>query len=225
MSRRPLILLLALAALVSGCGSSSSSSSSASSKSSTSATSTPTGATTTSTPQQLSFESVPIEQGPAIAPASTTQTGPVDGIMCGPTEQLAYHIHAHLAVYVGGQPRSLPGGIGIPGSQVQQSSQGPVAVGGQCIYWLHTHAPDGVIHIESPTRRIYTLGEFFDEWHQPLSATQIGTVHGTSTWLVDGKPWTKNPRAIPLLPHAVIQANVGQPPAPFKSVDWSQTGL
>jgi hypothetical protein len=227
MSKRPLILVLALAALVAGCGSSSSSSSSASSKPPTSSTSTPTstGASTTSTTQQLSFENVPIEQGPPIAPAITTKTGPVDGIMCGPTEQLAYHIHAHQAVYVGGQSRSLPGGIGIPGSQVVRTSQGPVAEGGQCIYWLHTHAPDGVIHIESPTRRIYTLGEFFDEWHQPLSPTQIGTIHGTSTWIVDGKPWTKNPRSIPLLPHTVIQANVGQPPASFMSVDWSQTGL
>ena len=173
----------------------------------------------------MGFEGVPIEQGADLAPASTTQTGVVDGIQCGSTEQLAYHIHAHLAVYVNGSLRALPGGIGIPGSQVVPTAQGPVATGGQCIYWLHTHAPDGVIHVESPTKRVYTLGNFFDEWHQPLSATQVGGSHGKVTALVNGKPWTKDPRSIPLDPHAVIQLSVGSPPVPFMSVDWTKTQL
>jgi hypothetical protein len=168
---------------------------------------------------------VAIEQGPLLAPASTTQTGTVHGISCGPTEQLAYHIHAHLQVYVNGSPRTLPGGIGIPGSQVVPTGQGPVAAGGQCIYWLHTHAPDGVIHIESPTKRIYTLGDFFAEWHQPLSAGQVAGASGKVTAVVNGKPWTKSPAAIPLDPHAVIQLSVGSPTAPFKTIDWSQTQL
>ena len=173
----------------------------------------------------MSFEGVPIETGAEVGSASTTQTGSVHGITCGPTEQLAYHIHAHLLVYADGSPRALPGGIGIPGSQVQQSSQGPVAAGGQCIYWLHTHAPDGVIHIESPTQRIYTLGEFFDEWHQPLSATQVADAHGAVTALVNGKPWKGSIRSIPLEPHAVVQLAVGKPVAPFQGVSWTGTGL
>ena len=37
-------------------------------------------------------------------------------------------------------------------------------VGGSCFAWLHTHAADGVVHIESPTKRTYTLGNFFDVW-------------------------------------------------------------
>jgi hypothetical protein len=173
----------------------------------------------------IGFENVPIEQGQPIAP-NTTQTGIVDGLIkCGATEQLVYHIHAHLAVYVNGRPRALTGGIGIPGSQVQNSSEGPVAVGGQCIYWLHTHAPDGIIHIESPFERVYTLGQFFDEWHQPLSATQIGTIKGKARWIVNGKAWTKSPRNIPLLPHATIQADVGQPAVPYKPINWSVTQL
>ena len=28
--------------------------------------------------------------------------------------------------------------------------------------WLHTHAADGIVHIESPVDRTYTLGNFFD---------------------------------------------------------------
>jgi hypothetical protein len=173
----------------------------------------------------MGFEGVPIQQGQEIAPASTTQTGTVDGIKCGSSEQLAYHIHAHLSVFANGQPRPVPGGIGIPGSQVENTAQGPVAAGGQCIYWLHTHAPDGVIHVESPTKRIYTLGDLFDIWHQPLSSNVVGTAHGPVVATVDGKAWTKSPRAIPLDPHDVIQLSVGQPVAPFQSVDWSQTQL
>jgi hypothetical protein len=213
-------LLVGCALLLAACGGGSSSSSSSA------AAATQTAATqTTATATATGFEGVPIEAGAALAPASTTQTGKVDGITCGPTEQLAYHIHAHLSVFVNGTPRSLPGGVGIPGSAVEQSSQGPVAVGGQCIYWLHTHAPDGVIHVESPTQRIYTLGDFFDEWHQPLSASQVAGAMGKVTALVNGKPWTKDPRAIPLIPHAVIQLDVGSPEVPFRSMSWAATQL
>jgi hypothetical protein len=173
----------------------------------------------------MGFEGVPIESGPDLAPASSTQTDTVHGIKCGPTEQLAYHIHAHLLVYVDGAARALPGGIGIPGSQVQNSAEGPVALGGQCIYWLHTHAPDGVIHIESPTQRIYTLGDFFDEWHQPLSSTRVAGDFGPVTALVDGKRWSGSVRAIPLDPHAVIQLAVGKPVPAFQPVSWAGTQL
>jgi hypothetical protein len=220
-TRTGILVLAATGALfVAGCGSSSSKSSAASS-----ATSSASGSATTSSAGQIGFEGVAIEPGQDLAPASTTQTGTVDGIQCGSTEQLAYHIHAHLQVYVNGQARSLPGGIGIPGSQVTSTAQGPVAQGGQCIYWLHTHAPDGIIHIESPTQRVYTLGDFFDEWHQPLSATRVATASGKVTAFVNGKPWTKNPRDIPLDPHAVIQLSVGTPVVAFKTQSWAGTQL
>jgi hypothetical protein len=226
MARRVLILGSALVALVlAGCGSSSSSSggSSSSSSGTASGASTTSSSGSTSSATQIGFEGVAIEGGPDLASPGTTGTNTVDGIQCGSQEQLAYHIHAHLAVYVNGSLRALPGGIGIPGSEVVQSNQGPVAQGGQCIYWLHTHAPDGVIHIESPTKRIYTLGNLFDEWHQPLSSTQVATAKGKVTVLVNGKPWTKDPRSVPLDPHAVIQLDVGSPSVPFKSLSW--TGL
>ena len=223
------IVVLAMligALLLAGCGSSNSSSSTtqSSSASGSSNTTSSSSSGSSNTQAQLGFEGIPIQTGAAVAPASTTQTGTVNGIQCGSKEQLAYHIHAHLTVFDNGQARSIPGGIGIPGSQVVQTTEGPVASGGQCIYWLHTHAPDGVIHVESPTQRIYTLGDFFDEWHQPLSANQVGDVKGKVSAIVDGKPWTKSIRAIPLDPHQVIQLNVGSP-VPFETVNWSGTGL
>jgi hypothetical protein len=227
---RTIVLSMLIGALlIAGCGSSNSSSSttqssSGSSGSNSSNTTSSSSSSSSGSQGQLGFEGIPIQNGAAVAPASTTQTGTVNGIQCGSKEELAYHIHAHLAVFDNGQARSVPGGIGIPGSQVVQTTEGPVASGGQCIYWLHTHAPDGVIHIESPTQRIYSLGDFFDEWHQPLSATQVGDVKGKVSAIVNGKPWTKSIRAIPLNPHQVIQLNVGSP-VPFETVDWSGTGL
>jgi len=171
-------------------------------------------------------ERIPLEPGPALAPASTTTPGsPVDGIRCAPVEQLAYHIHSHLQVYVDGVPRSLPGAIGLLGPVAQQTPVGPFYGAQHCYYWLHTHASDGVIHIESPTARIYTLGNFFDEWRQPLGPRQVAGATGRVTAFVNGRRWSRSPREIPLLPHAAIQLDVGSPIVPFVSVSWAHTVL
>jgi hypothetical protein len=219
-----LVCAIALAA----CGSNSSSSSgTGTSSSSAAATTTPSSSSQTATTSQpaVGFEGVPLQTGPALAPASTTGTAKVDGITCGSSEQLAYHIHTHLAVFRNGQAYTLPAGVGIPGSQAESTNQGPIANGGSCIYWLHTHTTDGIIHIESPTKRIYTLGDFFDVWRQPLSHNQVGSLHGAISAFVNGKPWKKAPRDIPLLPHADIQLEIGQPTPPIVTVNWSQTQL
>jgi hypothetical protein len=228
-SRLSLISLALLgAAVLAACGGSSTgSSSSAAASSSSTGTAAGTGTATSSSGSapQIGFEAVPLEHGPQLAPAGTTGTAPVDGISCAPLEQLAYHIHAHLAVFDDGTLYQLPAGVGIPGSQPEQTQYGPVAAGGKCYYWLHTHTTDGVIHIESPTKRIYPLGDFFDEWHQPLDSTQVGNLHGAITAFVNGKRWTKSPRDIPLLPHEDIQFDIGQPVPPLVTINWSRTQL
>ena len=234
--------LLACAALAGGCGSSSPTSSAPASSTSSAAgtgqgaagtgqgaAGTGQGAAGTSSAAgaspQTGFEGVPLEQGPQLAPADTTQSGKVDGISCAPTEQLVYHIHQHLAVFDDGTLYQLPAGVGIPGSQAEQTDEGPIAAGGKCLYWLHTHTTDGVIHVESPTKRIYTLGNFFDVWHQPLSSDRVASLHGAVTSFVNGRPWKKSPRDIPLLPHEDIQLEIGQPAPPLMTIDWSKTQL
>ncbi|MGH2889655.1 MAG: hypothetical protein ACRDNJ_08500, partial [Solirubrobacteraceae bacterium] len=72
---------------------------------------------------------------------------------------------------------------------------------------------------------IYTLGDFFDIWRQPLSSTRIASLHGAVTALVNGKPWHRSPRDIPLLPHVDIQLEIGQPAPPVVKVGWSKTQL
>jgi hypothetical protein len=225
-ARRVCTLLCLLAAgVLAGCGSSKTSTTTSTSAPAT--TSATTAATSTAAAsQQPGPEGIALETGPELAPASSTNPGAtVDGIQCAPLEQLAYHIHSHLQVYVDGQSRALPGAIGINGPVAQQTPEGPFYGASQCIYWLHTHTNDGVIHVESPTKRVYTLGDFFDEWRQPLSQTQVAGAQGKVTAFVDGKPWTKDPREIPLVPHAAIQLNVGSPSVPPMAVSWTGTNL
>ena len=172
-------------------------------------------------PGQASFEGVPIPAAPALASTATRTSGQrVDGISCDNHEQLLYHIHAHLTIFANGSPRQVPAGIGIPGSQTQNTPQGPEAVGGTCIYWLHTHAPDGIIHIESPIHRTYTLGDFFDEWGQPLGPGQVGPATGHVTALYNGQVYQGNPRDIPLTKHAQIQLEVGSPLVGPEKITW-----
>lgn len=163
-------------------------------------------------PGSNGFEGVPIPNGPALAGLSSAATGsPVNGIRCQTSEQLVFHIHAHLTIFVNGTPRQVAAGVGIPGSQPQQTPQGVVAQGGTCLYWLHTHAPDGIVHVESPVRRTFTLGDFFDLWGQPLGPSQVGPVKGHVVAIYDGKVYDGDPRNIPLHGHAQIQLEVGKP--------------
>ena len=157
-------------------------------------------------------ESVPIPAAAALAGTSAGATGStVDGIGCNTTEQTVFHIHAHLTIFVNGSPRQVAAGIGIPGARSQSGPGGTFITGGTCLYWLHTHAADGIIHIESPVHRTYTLGQVFDEWGQPLGPGQVGPARGHVTALYNGQVYQGNPRDIPLTAHAQVQLEVGTP--------------
>ncbi len=165
-------------------------------------------------PAHLGPELVPIPVGPPLAqPASrATLTKSIDGIKCQPQENVLFHIHAHLTVFVDGKARLIPYGIGIgPPLRGQNTKAGAFVSQGTCFSWLHTHVADGIIHIESPVQKTYTLGEFFDIWGQPLSANQVGPARGKVTAIVNGSVYTGDPRQIPLRKHAQIQLEVGTP--------------
>jgi hypothetical protein len=160
----------------------------------------------------LGPEGVPVPVGAALVGTATATTGQtVDGIGCSAGEQTLFHIHAHLTIFVNGSARQVPAAIGIPGAQATSTPQGQFIQNGTCFYWLHTHAADGIIHIESPVHRIYTLGDFFDEWGQPLGPDQVGPASGHVVAIYNGHVYTGNPRDIPLNAHAQIQLEVGTP--------------
>jgi hypothetical protein len=156
------------------------------------------------------------DTNPALLVSQAGQTGAaVDDIPSSAAEQTQFHIHTHLQIYVNGAQKLIPYGVGIVAPyQLTHSQNGPFVNGGKAFYWLHTHDETGVIHIESPVRRGFTLGNFFDIWGQPLSPDQVGPAHGTVTAFINGQPVSGNPRGIELYPHAVIQLNVGTPTVP-----------
>ncbi|HZO94276.1 MAG TPA: hypothetical protein VFB22_10975 [Candidatus Baltobacteraceae bacterium] len=143
----------------------------------------------------------------ATAAIPTGQT--IDGIRCDQMEGSVLHIHQHLAVLDHGKPVGVPEDVGRP------------LIAG-CFYWLHTHTPDGIIHVESPSFRTFTLGNFFDIWGQPLSRTDVAGAkprkgEHVQVW-VDGSRYTGDPRKIELTQHLDVTIEVGPPytkPAPF----------
>jgi hypothetical protein len=132
----------------------------------------------------------------------------IDGIQCNNVEQLVSHIHAHLDIFINGQPYTIPSQIGITD---------------KCFYWLHTHDESGVIHIESPVAKDYTIGQFFNIWNKKFSNTQIldNIVNGKNTLnvYVNGNKVNAavNYRDIKLKAHDEIAVVYGKPPSTIPS--------
>lgn len=144
---------------------------------------------------------------PTATPLSTPEsasvtTRPIDGIPCNQSEQLTYHVHAHLTILDRGRQVPVPQYIGI---NLLRS----------CYYWLHTHDAFGVIHIEAPHKVSPTLGQFFDIWQQPLSRTQVASAPVASREsmrvYINTSLYRGDPRAIRLTPHESITIEVGPP--------------
>jgi hypothetical protein len=160
-------------------------------------------------------ELVPVPNAPRLAsPVSKVRPGKtIDGIKCEFNPRLVFHVHAHLTVFVSGKPRRVPAGIGFwPPLGPQNYRHGQFGVTpDNCWASLSTRYDDGLIHVESPVKRSFVLGELFDLWGQPLGRNAVGPASGPVTAIVNGKVWTADPRRIPLAAHAQIQLEVGRP--------------
>jgi hypothetical protein len=136
---------------------------------------------------------------------------PVDRIYCDALEQTAYHIHAHLTIYINGKQVAIPQGIGIASDQ-------------SCFYWLHTHTNDGVVHIEFPKQGNPTLANFLDIWGQSFNSSGFhNELASTAGWTVyvDGKQVNSNFNQLVLQPHMVITIAYNSPNiTPDTSFNW-----
>jgi hypothetical protein len=134
----------------------------------------------------------------------------IDGIQCNAAEQLVF-------IYINSQPYTVPSQVGI--------------VPGKCIYWLHTHDDSGIIHIESPVTRNFTLGQFFDIWKQKFSNVQIfdniaNATNAMSVYVNGNKiNGDTNYRNINLNEHDQIAIVFGRPPSTIPSTYNFQKGL
>jgi hypothetical protein len=137
----------------------------------------------------------PANNGPSLRPRLRAI-----GMPALSAEGTKLHIHQHLDVVVRGMGRPVAAGIGIDRR-------------GRFIAPLHTHDYSGILHVESPTVRRFTLGEFFDVWGLRFSSKCLGAYceHGKErVWVyVNGELQLRNPRQISLRQHQEIVVAYG----------------
>ena len=108
----------------------------------------------------------------------------IDGIECVRAEQFAFHIHTKFNITIDNKSYPVPAGIGI--------------IPDNCIYWLHTHDNSGIVHIESPIKKAFTLGQFLHIWNRFNSSDTViqnitnNSVDGTVVVNINGTQINNN---------------------------------
>src|SRR5215218_6706603 len=93
-------------------------------------------------------------------------------------------IPTQFNITINNQSYPIPAGIGI--------------VPNNCIYWMHTHDDSGLIHIESPVKKEFTLGQFLDIWNRFNSSDTVvqnitnDNVNGTLLVYIKGTQMNNN---------------------------------
>lgn len=133
----------------------------------------------------------------------------ISGVECHRAEQNNYHVHSHIDIFVDGQKKEVPTNIGILTSP-------------SCFFWLHTHSSDGIIHVEAPQTREFTLGQFLDIWNQTRDSNGLfSSVSGKNvTAYVNGDQFQENYRDIQLESRKQIVIAYGEPPTKIPEYDF-----
>jgi hypothetical protein len=153
------------------------------------------------------------------------------GLVPERAEFLQYHVHAHLDVFVNGEPVRVPAGIGInihdPAVKRAMLKDGTFAYGSidppckkPCISPLHTHDDSGILHTESKTPTPNHLGQFFTEWAVKLDRRCVGgycAPQAAIAIFVNGEQHSGDPRQIELSDLKEIAIVIGSPPSSIPS--------
>jgi hypothetical protein len=147
---------------------------------------------------------------------SAKGAGGAVAVGCDAARQTAVHYHAHLDLFQEGRRVPVPAQVGITA---------------RCVYWLHTEQPAGILHIAAPASartRLFTLGDFFTIWGQPLSGGQVASMyagpgHQLKVWQ-DGRPYTGALQGLVLRPHTQVIIQVGPPFVSPPAYDWRSPG-
>jgi len=145
-----------------------------------------------------------------------TDGSPIGRFTCvvNPPQELAFR--AHLSIIVNNEPQKVPLYLGA-------SPRPPT----HCFFAIHTHDSSGRIHVTPAAPGIFTLGELFQIWGQPLSNTNVAgfaglpvevyvTDNGT-TVKVEDTEWA----SIELRPHREITIGLGTPLTEIPNFIWS----
>jgi hypothetical protein len=150
------------------------------------------------------------------APADASAHVKAAGLPMLGQEGQVLHVHSHLDVFVDGKAVTVPAEVGIDETAQQISP-------------LHTHDTSGVVHIESPVRRDFTLGEFMTEWNVPISKDALGPLKtGGGKELnvyVNGKKHAGDPAVLKLAAHeeiAVVYGASGDKAPVPSSYNWPE---
>ena len=159
---------------------------------------------------------------PSFSAANNTTTTPVaaNAVPCDLLEHTQVHYHAALQILDAGNQVAIPTALGRTSA---------------CYYWLHMHTGEpGIIHIEAPDDRTFTLSDFFDVWsawsgeRQPIDSTHVSDIAvGSGQKLIiyvdtgaGAHVYSGDPGRIILKEHEVITLEVGppavNPPPAFK---------
>ncbi len=117
------------------------------------------------------------------------------GLDLGPMG-MADHYHPHLQIILDGSEVQVPANIGVDPATGAMSA-------------LHTHEPDGTIHIEADRAgEVFTLGQLFIQWGVKLTTTQIGGVQARErqkvTLTSNGTPVAGDPMNLRLEPEQKV---------------------
>jgi hypothetical protein len=126
-------------------------------------------------------------------------------------QDLAMHVHSHLTITVDGEAVTVPGDVGHDAATKFAAP-------------IHTHDTSGIVHVESPRRESFVLGQLFTEWGVHLDQVGVGDLGGsdgrTLTVFVDGSRYGGDPAGIRLVDFedvALVLAPAGEtvtaPPA------------
>ena len=136
-----------------------------------------------------------------------------NAVPCDQLEHTQIHYHAVLQILDHGNQVPIPTGIGRTST---------------CFYWLHMHNGEpGIIHVEAPLARTFTLGDFFQVWSmwsgekQLIDSTHVSTLRAAgderlAVFVDKGSgpaPYGADPGDIVLAEHEAITIEVGPPPA------------
>ena len=79
-------------------------------------------------------------------------------LLCTTDMATEFHIHPHLDILINGEIQAIPTGTGITST---------------CMHSIHTHDTSGTLHVESPVKRDFVLGDFFAVWDKTFTKDQI----------------------------------------------------
>ncbi len=118
--------------------------------------------------------SIAVEQAANARVAS--ETSREVALTCTTDMATQFHIHPELKISINGVEQVIPANIGIKST---------------CMTSIHTHDATGVIHVEAPVKKDFTLGDFFAVWGKTFNKDQIfdfvATPESPITVSVNGK--------------------------------------